>query len=79
MSKPFQKSPISANRAAHNSYICQRLDDHFILGRDEEEYALTPSFWRSWRAYQKVAKPKLLRASLIMERELIREKAVLQE
>jgi hypothetical protein len=62
---------------AHNTYINQRLDDHFILAKDNEEYALTPSFWRSWRAYQKSTEPKLFRAGLIMERELAREKAVL--
>ena len=79
MSKPFQNPPTSANRMAHNTYINQRLDDHFILAKDDEEYALTPSFWRSWRVYQKSTEPKLLRAGLIMERELTREKAVLQE
>jgi hypothetical protein len=63
----------------YNIYINQCLDDHFILVKDNEEYALTPSFWRSWRAYQKSTEPKLLRAGLIMERELVREKAVLQE
>jgi hypothetical protein len=55
------------------------LDDYFILAKDNEEYALIPSFWRSWRAYQKLTEPKLIKARLIMERELIREKAVLQE
>jgi hypothetical protein len=64
---------------AYNTYINQCLDDYFILAKNNEEYALTPSFWRSWRVYQKLTKPKLLRAGLIMERELAREKAVLQK
>jgi hypothetical protein len=63
----------------YNIYINQYLDNHFILAKDNEEYTLTPSFWRSWRVYQKSTEPKLLRAGLIIERELAREKAVLQE
>jgi hypothetical protein len=55
------------------------LDNYFILAKNNEEYALTLSFWRSWRAYQKLTEPKLIKAGLIMERELIREKAALQE
>jgi hypothetical protein len=55
------------------------LDDYFILAKDNKEYTLIPSFWRSWRVYQKLTEPKLIKARLIMERELAREKAALQE
>jgi hypothetical protein len=55
------------------------MDDYFILAADDEEYALIPGFWRSWRVYQKSTEPKILKAKLIIEREYAREQVVLEE
>src|SRR6266487_1345586 len=63
--KPFQRPPTTANRVAYMKYLDMRLDDH--IDRDIE---LTPSFVRSWRAYQQTTEPKILKSQLIQEQEI---------
>ena len=68
--KPFQWPPTTTNRAAHLKYLDMRLDDHI-----ERDVELTPSFIRSWRAYQKTIEPKILKAKLLQEQEITKAAA----
>ena len=68
--KPFQRPPTTANRAAHLKYLDTHLDDYI-----ERDVELTPSFIRSWRAYQKTTEPKILKSKLIQEREIAKAAA----
>jgi hypothetical protein len=52
------------------TYLNQRLDDHI-----DRNIELTPSFIRSWRAYQSITEPKILKSTLIQEREINKAKA----
>jgi hypothetical protein len=51
-------------------YLDKRLDDY--INYDIE---LTPSFVRSWRAYQSTTESKILKSILIQEREINKAKA----
>ncbi|KAG4428070.1 hypothetical protein IFR05_016450, partial [Cadophora sp. M221] len=67
MLKPFQQPPKTPERATHLAYLDRRLAD--AEGPDND---LTPSFYRSWRAYQDSTEPKILKSGLIIEREQAR-------
>jgi hypothetical protein len=68
--KPFQRPPTSRNRPAHIQYLDKRLDDYI-----DYDIELTPSFVRSWRAYQSTTESKILKSTLIQEREINKAKA----
>jgi hypothetical protein len=51
-------------------YLDKRLDDYINYNIE-----LTPSFVRSWRAYQSTRESKILKSTLIQEREINKAKA----
>ena len=72
--RPFQCPPATRDRTAHSKYLDMRLDDYI-----ENDIPLTPSFVRSWRAFQSSTEPKIIRAKLIQERETQRIAADLEQ
>ena len=62
--QPFQHPPLTRDREAHSKYLDRRIEDH-ING----DIPLTPSFVRSWRAFNASTEPKIIKAKLIQERD----------
>jgi hypothetical protein len=69
--KPFQTTPTTGNREAHQAYLNLRLMD-FMDGN----VSLTPSYMRALVKYQKAVEPHVLEGSTIKRRD---EERVLAE
>jgi len=69
--KPFQSTPTTGNRRAHQEYLSVRLFDHM-----NDLQALTPSYQTALMKYYKAVEPRLLESALLKGREA---KRALQE
>jgi hypothetical protein len=61
---PFQKTPATRDRPAHQAYLETRLIDHYC-----DVQPITPGFYRSWKRFTRVTEPKILESLLIKDRE----------
>jgi hypothetical protein len=61
---PFQKTPSTRDRPAHQAYLETRLIDHYC-----DIQPITPGFYRSWKRFTRVSEPKILEGLLIKDRE----------
>ena len=61
---PFANTPLTRDRPAFQQYLENHLVDHYC-----NVQPLSPRWWRSWRKFMRVIEPKMIKASLIKERE----------